>query len=343
MKIEEEGCYMFSEMEEKPAFEPLDLKKFVPWIVFVIFFAVLNETVFNVSTPKIAAQYDLSPTGVSWVLTVFIITFGIGSVVYGKLADIFSVRKLIGIGIGIYCLGSIIGFALQHWYAAVIVGRAIQGAGASAIPALVMVVVARYFTQADRSKLFGILFVLPLLLNHVHELNTDRIGLLLFPGAFSAVIFGTIAGRMTAKRGSHYVVYIGIVLVTAALLSISVLTDNWVWLMGIALIPMYIGFSFVQTALAESITQVVPQKQIGVGMGFYGLVAFIAGAVGTASVARLLDQTWLDSAWVPFISNSEAQSYSNLIFAFTMIIAISGLVYLFSLGRPSRTRIATQN
>ncbi|NEW06248.1 hypothetical protein GK047_09515 [Paenibacillus sp. SYP-B3998] len=35
--------------------------------------------------------------------------------------------------------------------------REIQGAGASAIPALIMVVVARYFSAADRGKIFGLL------------------------------------------------------------------------------------------------------------------------------------------------------------------------------------------
>lgn len=51
----------------------LDLRKTAPWIIFIIFFGVLNETVFNVSTPSIAAQYHLTPSGVSWVVTIFII------------------------------------------------------------------------------------------------------------------------------------------------------------------------------------------------------------------------------------------------------------------------------
>ncbi|MGO4271587.1 tetracycline resistance MFS efflux pump, partial [Paenibacillus sp. TAF58] len=50
----------------------IDAKKAVPWIIFLIFFAVLNETVFNVSTPAIAKQYAITPTGVSWILTTFI-------------------------------------------------------------------------------------------------------------------------------------------------------------------------------------------------------------------------------------------------------------------------------
>ncbi|MBO0783430.1 MAG: MFS transporter, partial [Ktedonobacteraceae bacterium] len=130
----------------------MKVKKLVPWIIYLIFFAVLNETVFNVSTPLIAKQFSLTPSGVSWMMTIFMIFFGIGSVIYGKLSDIYSLRRLIITGIVIYSLGSIMGFALQLSYPLVIVARAIQGMGASAIPALIFVVVARSFAEAERGK-----------------------------------------------------------------------------------------------------------------------------------------------------------------------------------------------
>src|SRR2546421_4441516 len=133
----------------------MNLKKLVPWIIYLIFFAVLNETVFNVSTPMIAKQFSLTPSGVSWMMTIFMVFFGIGSVIYGKLSDIYSLRSLIIIGIVIYNVASIMGFALQFSYPLVIVARAIQGIGASAIPALVFVVVARYFAESERGKIFG--------------------------------------------------------------------------------------------------------------------------------------------------------------------------------------------
>lgn len=133
----------------------IDVARTVPWIIFTIFFAVLNETVFNVSTPVIARQFHLTAAGVSWVMTTFIIFFGVGSVIYGKLSDIFSLRTLIVFGILLYVTGSLLGFALQFYYPAVIVARGIQGAGASAIPALVNVIVARYFPVSERGRVFG--------------------------------------------------------------------------------------------------------------------------------------------------------------------------------------------
>ncbi|HET6487143.1 MAG TPA: MFS transporter, partial [Spirochaetia bacterium] len=105
------------------------LRRLVPWILFLIFFTVMNETVFNVSTPKIAEQFGLGPAGVSWVMTVFLVFFGIGSVIYGRLSDLFSLRFLILIGVIVYCVGSVAGFLLQSSYPLVLAARGIQGAG----------------------------------------------------------------------------------------------------------------------------------------------------------------------------------------------------------------------
>ncbi|MFC4769772.1 MFS transporter [Effusibacillus consociatus] len=443
-------------------------KRIVPWIFYIIFFGVLNETVFNVSTPNIAAQFNLLPAGVSWVITIFIIFFGMGSVIYGKLSDIYSIKKLIVVGILIYNIGSILGFVFQSSYPLVIVCRAIQGAGASAIPALVMVVVARYFSPEERGKLFGILtstvsfsigigpvlggfiaetfhwsylfliplftlvaipsfrkwlpeqeagqgkldvlgtfllgigisslvlylteadlpyllisvvlivwfvihirrsphpfvdpdlfanrlysnglvigfiifstvfgilFIIPLMLNKVYHLDPDAIGLVMFPGAISGVIFGTVGGNLTAKKGSHFVVYIGLALIISSMLCFSTLIGFPIWLIGACLLLMYIGFSFMQTALAESITSIMPVERMGVGMGFYNLTAFISGAVGTALIARLMNLSALNVRINPFVADPLGHVYSNLFILFGFILLVGGCLYFWSFGRAGR-------
>ncbi|MCS7459645.1 MFS transporter [Paenibacillus doosanensis] len=135
----------------------LDVKKSVPWLIWLIFFSVLNETVFNVATPGIARQFALQPSAISMVLTGFSVVFGVGSVVYGRLADIYSLRRLILIGLSIYSGGSLFGFAAHEWYPAVIAARVVQGAGASSMAGIIMVMVVRYFAPKDRGKMFGII------------------------------------------------------------------------------------------------------------------------------------------------------------------------------------------
>lgn len=442
-----------------------EIKKSVPWIYYVIFFSVLNESVFNVAIPSIAKQFELEASGVSWVVTIFFIVFGMGMVIFGKLSDMYSVKKLITIGIVVYSLGSVLGFVLQGWYPAVILSRAMQGAGGSAIPALVFVMVARFFTAEERGKLFGVItslasfaigigpvlggyiagsfhwaylfliplpilvaipffrkllpteqrragkldivgavllgitvsmlmlsttevrgiyflvafitlilfivhirrvkepfvelalftspqyrsgliigflifgtvmsvmFVIPLMLSKMYGLNTEQIGLIMFPGAISAVIFGRVAGNLTVKRGSHFVVYLGLTLIALSLLFQSSFIGLWVWYIGAALIMTYIGLSFVQTALTESVTQILPVHQIGVGMGLFNMTSIISGAVVTALVAKAMEQKVFAFPLHPFISDSRAYLYGNLILILSLVVAASALLYFFSFGK----------
>lgn len=455
------------ESAEKPVADIAGIRKCVPWIYYVIFFAVLNESVFNVSTPNIAAQFGLDASGVSWVVTIFFIVFGIGMVIFGKLSDIYSVKRLITVGIVLYSVGSVIGFVFQGAYPAVIVSRAIQGAGGSAIPALIFVMVAKYFTARERGKLFGlitstasfavgigpvlggyiagsfhwaylfliplpvmvalpffrkllpeegsgegrldmigaallgvmvtllvlfttesglmyllaaaaalllfivrirrakepfvdpelfsnrlyrtglligflifgtvmsVMFVIPLMLSGVYGLNAEKIGLILFPGAISAVIFGKVAGNLTVKKGSHFVVYTGLGLIALSLLVQSSSIGLWVGYIAAALVLMYIGFSFVQTGLTESVTQILPTRQIGVGMGMFNMTSTISGAVVTAVVAKSMEQKLLAFPLHPLVSDSNVYMYGNLLLLLGFIVMASALLYVLSFGKKA--------
>lgn len=88
-------------------------------------------------------------------MTSFIIFFGIGTVVFGRLSDLFGVGHLLSIGIVIYAAGSLAGFLGRGSYPLVLAARVIQGMGGSSLPALVMVIVARHFAPEVRGAIFG--------------------------------------------------------------------------------------------------------------------------------------------------------------------------------------------
>lgn len=134
--------------------DPLAQRKLILALGFSIFFSVLNGTMFNVSIPDIAKQFDLLPSQVSWVVSGYIILFALGSVTYGRLADSHSVKDLITIGLLLFSAGSLIGFAAQ-WYPMLIVGRMVQASGSGAIPALAMLVTTRYFPGDIKGRAMG--------------------------------------------------------------------------------------------------------------------------------------------------------------------------------------------
>lgn len=123
---------------------------------YIILFSVMNGTMFNVITPTIANDYNLTPSQVSWVVVSYGIVFAIGSVTYGKLSDLFSLKRLILFGLSIFSLGSIIGFFATN-YVLVVLARIIQASGAAAIPALAMISATRYFPVEKRGYVLGII------------------------------------------------------------------------------------------------------------------------------------------------------------------------------------------
>lgn len=143
--------------EEQSSHVFRDMKKSFAWLSFLAFFSVLNETVFNVSLPDIAHHFSVSPSVANWVNTCFMIAFALGSVIYGTLSSTYGIKKLLLLGVITYSIGSMLGFLGHSYLSAVLAARFIQGAGASAVPGLIMVMVTRYIGADHRGKAFGLI------------------------------------------------------------------------------------------------------------------------------------------------------------------------------------------
>lgn len=125
-------------------------------LCFIIFFSVLNGVMFNVAIPDIAAEYRLLPSEVSWVMTGYILIFGLGSLVYGRLSDQVPVRRLITTGLLLLNSGSLLGL-VSTWYPMLIAARLVQAGGGAAIPALAMLVATRYMPEGVKGKVLGMI------------------------------------------------------------------------------------------------------------------------------------------------------------------------------------------
>ncbi|MFC1886228.1 MFS transporter, partial [Thermodesulfobacteriota bacterium] len=129
-------------------------KKLIILLSVIVFFSVINNTMFNVSLPDIVRQFNLLPSEASWVFSGFIVFFALSSMTYGKLADVYSVKNLIMIGLLLFNIGSLIGF-LSFVYPLLIFARVVQAIGSGAIPALAMLIATRYFPEDKKGKTFG--------------------------------------------------------------------------------------------------------------------------------------------------------------------------------------------
>lgn len=126
------------------------------WILaFAMVISVMNSTMFNVALPDLREEFGLTSSQVSWVVTAYIIIYAVGSVTYGKLADMFKLKNLITFGLCCFAMGSLIG-VLANSYLFIIVGRILQSVGASVIPASSMLIPIRYVAVENRGKALGI-------------------------------------------------------------------------------------------------------------------------------------------------------------------------------------------
>ncbi|RXT03828.1 MFS transporter [Ammoniphilus sp. CFH 90114] len=445
----------------------MNANRLIPLLSFIIFFSVMNGTMFNVAIPAIAEQFQLLPSEVSWVVAGYIVFFAIGSVTYGKLADIYPVKDLITTGLILFNVGSLLGF-LSQWYGMLIVARLIQATGAASIPALGMITATRYFPPESRGKVlgviastvafasgvgpivggfitgamhwrylfllslislvaisflrkqlpdeernkqahfdklgavylslgvtgillyfsqlswpylflgvvficlfilhirrakdpfinaslflnrsyrnglitgfltvgtvFGMMFLIPIMLQEVNGLESAKIGLTMFPGAMSAAVFGTISGRLADRIGSVPIVKAGIGILMIGYLLLSTFAGSHQWVMAAILVICYLGFSGIQSSLANTVSHTLSREQIGVGMGMYNLVFFMSGAFGSTIVGKILDFSSAGSSWNPWAVSHQGAVYSNIFLLFLVIIVISFAVFFvtFSVQR----------
>ncbi len=123
--------------------------------MLVIFLFAIDATIVSTAMPTIVAKLgglDLY----SWVFSIYMLTSALTTPVFGKLADLFSRRRLMLVGVGIFVIGSTLCGAAQSMEA-LILFRAVQGLGGGAIYALSFIVVGVLYPPQQRAKMQGII------------------------------------------------------------------------------------------------------------------------------------------------------------------------------------------
>jgi DHA2 family metal-tetracycline-proton antiporter-like MFS transporter len=434
---------------------------------FIIFFSVLNGTTFNVAVPDIAAGFGLMPSEVSWVMTAYIVVFAIGSLVYGKLADIYSVRMLTTLGLVLLNAGSLMGF-FSAWYPMVVAARILQAVGGSAIPALAMLVATRYFPPGMKGSLlgviastvalaagigpmlggfisgalhwrylflftlltlpaipvlrgllpggaggqgrfdrmgaalmgggaasllfyvteglwwllpagiglalwfalhirrveapfikpaiflnpsyrntilttflsmgtiFGMLFMVPIMLRELNGLGSGWIGLVMFPGAMAAALVGRGGGRLADRKGPAFVFYMGAAFIVSGFLLLSTFAGSAPWAIAMSLVVSYLGFAFLQSSLPHTVSSALPSEHTGVGMGVYNLFFFISGAFSAAGIGRLLDLGDAGFCLNPANACGPAWIYSNIFVLLAVLVLLAWALFCRTYRQPMR-------
>ncbi|TDF94487.1 MFS transporter [Paenibacillus piri] len=446
-------------MHTSPAAE-----KLIRVLAFTLILSVMNATMFNVALPAIGAQFQLSASQVSWVVTAYIIVYAIGSITYGKLADKYRLKDLLTIGLSFFAVGSLLGFAASHYWM-IIAGRILQSIGASVIPATAMIIPVRYFPPESRGRAlgitssglalgtaigpiiagfvtsmaswrylfllsvlalltlpyyrkylddhkgtagktdlpggsllavtiavfllgitnsswplfaagavllalfilyihrteqpfiqpaifknrnysigilvsfigsglgFGIPFLLPQMLTQMNHLSPAVVGFVMFPGAIAASLLSRAGGRLADRKGNVFLVLIAVAFqfVSFALLSITAgIQPSILW---VFLIFGNIGATFLGIGLSNTVSRTLPREQTGVGMGLFMMVNFIAGAIATSLIGKMLDSGASAPPLNPLLLNPSAAVFSNIFLALSLLILVNTALFYFQFIR----------
>lgn len=120
-------------------------------MMFTVMISSMSALMFNIVLPLISQEFRLSLAEVSWMSSAYTIIYALGTVTFGKLADRFQLRTLLTFGLTLVAVGSLMGLLSESFMEALL-GRCVQSAGASAIPALALIIPVRYFPPEERGS-----------------------------------------------------------------------------------------------------------------------------------------------------------------------------------------------
>lgn len=166
---------------------------------------MLDSTVTNVGINTIMNALHSSVNTIQWVTTAYVLALGIMVLFTGWAADRFSGKTLYIAGLSVFLAGSIIS-GVAGSVTVLLVGRIIQGAGAG----LIIPLLSTLLVRATGGKNLG-----------------STMAMVGLPVVFAPILGPTIGGFIIDQLNWHWIFYINIPIVIAALILIWVMMPTF--------------------------------------------------------------------------------------------------------------------
>lgn len=176
---------------------------------------------------------------------------------------------------------------------------------------------------------FSNLFLMPIILTTLFEKEPAELGLIIFPGAFIAVVAGQFIGRFIDRFGNAPLIMFGqLMLLCASILFAWFSTVHPYFILFIYMFAS-VGFTAISSSISNEITRILPITQLGSGIGIAQLLQFFAAGFGvTMSGLFLTIQEGLTLEMV----------YRNIFICFSFVIMVAGIIYGSYLHRARLTQ-----
>ena len=118
-------------------------------VMIATFMAVLDATIVNVALPKLMSSFGVSVDRVEWVLTAYLLIFGVMLPTSGWLADHIGYKLIFTLGLLLFTVSSFL-CSLAWDFNILILFRVLQGAGSGILMPVGMAIITREFPPEKR-------------------------------------------------------------------------------------------------------------------------------------------------------------------------------------------------
>lgn len=118
-------------------------------VMIATFMAVLDATIVNVALPKLMSSFGVTVDRVEWVLTAYLLIFGVMLPTSGWLADHIGYKLIFTLGLLLFTVSSFL-CSLAWDFNILILFRVLQGAGSGILMPVGMAIITREFPPEKR-------------------------------------------------------------------------------------------------------------------------------------------------------------------------------------------------
>lgn len=175
---------------------------------------------------------------------------------------------------------------------------------------------------------FSALFLMPIMLTVVFNKAPGEIGMIIFPGAILSAAAAQLIGRVIDKLGNVPVILFGHAFLLISTLMFAFLSGKSPYFIMVTYMFTSLGFSALTSSMANEASRILPESQIGSGMGLIQLVQFFGGAFGVGLTGILI--TLLTDL-------SPENIYRTIFMGITMLLLCSILTFGLYLKRGKQS------
>lgn len=289
------------------------------------FLAPFMVSALIVAIPTIGNEFNMDAVAMSWLATVFFLAASMFLIPFGRLADIFGVKKIFSIGIGIYFVSGILS-ALAPNAMVLIAARFMTGLGAAMIFGTSFALLSLSLSECERGEALGINiasnltgFALGFFLGGLltHYLNWRFIFLSTLP--ISALVIALIRLRLPGEcafsKGQKFDV-LGSVIIAASLFLI---------IRGISELPAIEGSILIIGGIVMLFLFILHQSRISrpvINLSLFRNRCFsFSNAAILIYTTSTLAVVFLFSFYLQYIKGFDTRSAGLILLASTLIMA----------------------